>query len=44
VLGERLDAGLSKRVQSLLGGPTGCGQLYDLTADLLRLVAGPRVY
>jgi hypothetical protein len=43
-LGETLDAGLSKRVQSLLGGVTGCAQLFDLTTDLLKLVTAPRVY
>lgn len=42
--GEILDAGLAKRVQSLLGGVTGCAQLYDLTTDLLKLVTAPRVY
>jgi hypothetical protein len=43
LLGERLDAGLATRIQGLLGGVTGCAQLYDLTADLLKLVAAPRV-
>lgn len=42
--GEVLDASLLRRIQSLLGGPTGCAQLFDLTADLLRLAAAPRVY
>ncbi|MBI2206348.1 MAG: DUF2889 domain-containing protein [Candidatus Rokubacteria bacterium] len=41
MLGETLDAGLAKRVQSHLGGRLGCAQLYDLTADLLKLVAAP---
>lgn len=36
--GETLDAGLAKRIQAHLGGPRGCAQLYDLTADLLKLV------
>jgi Protein of unknown function (DUF2889) len=40
LLGESLDAGLAKRIQAHLGGVTGCAQLFDLTADLLRLVAG----
>ena len=44
LLGETLDAGLSKRVQSRLGGVTGCAQLFDLTTDLLKLAAAPRVY
>jgi hypothetical protein len=39
LLGETLDAGLAKRIQAHLGGSAGCAQLYDLTADLLRLVA-----
>jgi hypothetical protein len=41
LLGETLDAGLSRRAQSLLGGPAGCAQLFDLTADLLKLAAPP---
>lgn len=43
LLGETLDAGLAKRIQAHLGGVTGCAQLYDLTADLLKLAAAPRV-
>jgi hypothetical protein len=39
LLGETLDAGLRQRIQGHLGGPSGCAQLYDLTADLLKLVA-----
>jgi len=39
MLGETMDETLRKRVQAHLGGPTGCAQLYDLTADLLRLLA-----
>src|SRR4029077_20706138 len=35
---QPLDGALRKRTQSLLGGTTGCAQLYDLTADLLRLI------
>jgi Protein of unknown function (DUF2889) len=38
MVGEKADAGLRRRVQLLLGGPTGCAQLYDLTADLLKLL------
>jgi hypothetical protein len=30
---------LRKRVQTLLGGEAGCAQLYDLTADLLKLLS-----
>jgi hypothetical protein len=43
LLGETLDDGLAKRIQGHLGGVTGCAQLYDLTADLLKLVVAPRV-
>ena len=38
LVGERLDAGLRKRLGGLVGGPAGCAQLYDLTADLLKLL------
>ncbi len=38
LVGETVDAGLPKRLRTLLGGPTGCAQLYDLTADLLKLL------
>jgi hypothetical protein len=38
LLGERVDAGLRKRIQATLGGETGCAQLYDLTADVLKLL------
>jgi hypothetical protein len=38
MLGETVDAGLRKRIQSHLGGAAGCAQLYDLTADLLKLL------
>ncbi len=41
LLGETLDPGLAKRIQAHLGGTSGCAQLYDLTADLLKLVASP---
>ena len=39
LLGETADVGLRKRIQTTLGGEGGCGQLYDLTADLLKLLA-----
>ncbi len=39
LVGERIDAGLRKRVGGLLGGAGGCAQLYDLTTDLLKLLA-----
>lgn len=41
LLGETLDAGLAKRIQGHVGGIAGCAQLYDLTADLLKLAATP---
>jgi len=39
LLGETVDAGLRKRIQTTIGGESGCGQLYDLTSDLLKLLA-----
>jgi hypothetical protein len=39
LVGETADAGLRKRIQSTLGGAAGCAQLYDLTSDLLKLLA-----
>ena len=39
LVGETADDGLRRRIQLSLGGPTGCAQLYDLTADLLKLLA-----
>jgi hypothetical protein len=39
MIGERVDAGLVKRLGTLLGGPSGCAQLYDLSADVFRLLA-----
>jgi hypothetical protein len=39
LLGESADAGLRKRIQATLGGEGGCAQLYDLTSDLLKLLA-----
>src|SRR5215510_6591416 len=44
LLGETLDPELPRRVQRLLGGAAGCAQLFDLTSDLLKLAAAPRVY
>ncbi len=38
LLGETVDDGLRRRIQLHLGGPSGCAQLYDLTADLLKLL------
>jgi len=39
MVGEIADEGLRRRAGTLLGGPAGCAQLYDLTADLLKLLA-----
>lgn len=39
LVGERVDPGLRKRMQTVLGGEHGCAQLYDLTSDLLKLLA-----
>ena len=41
LVGEVVDDGFRTRLQTLLGGVTGCAQLYDLTADLLKLLASP---
>jgi hypothetical protein len=38
LVGEPADPGLRKRIQGMLGGEHGCAQLYDLTADLLKLL------
>jgi hypothetical protein len=38
LIGQPVDAGLRKRLGGLIGGVTGCSQLYDLTADLLKLL------
>ena len=42
LVGETLDDGLRKRIQTHLGGATGCAQLYDLTSDLLKLLTAGR--
>ena len=39
--GQAVDGGLRKRIQGLIGGTGGCAQLYDLTADLLKLLGLP---
>jgi hypothetical protein len=39
LIGETVDDGLRRRVSATIGGPAGCAQLYDLTADLLKLLA-----
>lgn len=36
--GQPVDRELRKRIQSLLGGSSGCSQLYDLTSDLIKLL------
>ncbi len=41
MIGQPADASLRKRIQSLLGGQAGCAQLFDLTADLLKLLTFP---
>jgi len=41
LVGERLDAGLRRRLGGLVGGAEGCAQLYELTADLLKLLTLP---
>jgi hypothetical protein len=39
LIGVPADAGLRRRIQTLIGGETGCAQISDLTADLLRLLS-----
>jgi hypothetical protein len=39
MVGERVDALLRKRSQTVLGGEAGCAQLFDLTSDVLKLLA-----
>jgi len=41
LIGQPANAQLRKRIQTLVGGEAGCAQLYDLTADLLKLLALP---
>ena len=38
LVGQGADGALRKRIQTQLGGESGCAQLYDLTADLLKLL------
>ena len=38
MIGQPVDGLLRKRIQAHLGGAEGCAQLYDLTADLLKLL------
>jgi hypothetical protein len=39
LIGETVDAGFRKRLSGHVGGASGCAQLFDLTADLLKLLA-----
>lgn len=39
LVGQQADGLLRKRIQTQLGGERGCAQLYDLTADLLKLLS-----
>lgn len=41
LVGQRVDAALRERLGRLVGGTTGCAQLFDLTADLLKLLTLP---
>lgn len=38
LVGQPADRNLRKRIQLLIGGSSGCAQLYDLTSDLLKLL------
>jgi hypothetical protein len=37
--GQRVDGLLRKNIQTMLGGESGCTQIFDLTSDLLKLLA-----
>lgn len=39
LVGQPADGGLPKRIQTLIGGSSGCAQLFDLTSDLLKLLS-----
>ncbi|MBI4610778.1 MAG: DUF2889 domain-containing protein [Candidatus Rokubacteria bacterium] len=39
LVGQPVTAELRKRIGTLIGGLSGCAQLYDLTADLLKLLS-----
>ncbi len=39
LLGQTVAPELRDRIGALIGGPSGCAQLYDLTADLLKLLS-----
>ena len=39
LIGETVDGTLRKRLSGHVGGVSGCAQLFDLTADLLKLLA-----
>lgn len=39
MIGQTVDSLLRKRSQTLLGGEAGCAQLFDLTGDVLKLLA-----
>ena len=39
LVGETVDAGLRRRLSGHVGGAAGCAQLFDLTADALKLLA-----
>jgi hypothetical protein len=41
LIGQPADAELRKRIQTLIGGAAGCAQLYDLTADLFKVLSLP---
>lgn len=38
LVGQPVDGELRKRIQTLIGGSSGCAQLYDLTSDLIKLL------
>ena len=38
LIGQQADRALRRGIRGLIGGEAGCAQLYDLTADLLKLL------
>jgi hypothetical protein len=39
LIGETVDEGLRRRLSAHVGGESGCAQLFDLTSDLMKLLA-----
>ena len=41
LIGKPVRRELRREIQDIIGGPAGCAQLYDLTADLIKLLDLP---